>query len=96
MNRKKVRRASVLLLSFGLCLATASPGANYICADAAGITNRLLSGNAAGRLFQFEKSYEEKLAEANKRKEDLERKKQAVGAQFGLIILRNLTYKLCS
>ncbi len=82
MNRKKIKRASVLLLSFGLCVTTVLPGGNNLRADAAGITNRLLSGSATGTFFQFEKSYEEKLAEANKRKEELERKKQAVAAQI--------------
>ncbi|MDE7327144.1 MAG: hypothetical protein K2N63_12870, partial [Lachnospiraceae bacterium] len=80
MNRKKWK-AAVFLLGGVLFVGAVFPPGN-VQVNAAALTNRLLMGSATGKLLQFEKSYEEKLAEANKRKEELERKKQAVAAQI--------------
>lgn len=80
---RKLRMASVFLLVFGLGAGEFTPAVvGNVRADAAVITNRLVTGRTAGRWFQFAKSYEEKLAEAEERKAQLERKKQEIAAQI--------------
>ena len=81
MKYKKCRKAAVLLLG-GILLTGAASHAAGVRVNAAPLTNRLFMGSAAGKAVQFEKSYAEKLDEANRRKEELERKKQAVAAQI--------------
>ncbi len=81
MKYKKCRKAAVLLFG-GILLTGAASHAAGVRVNAAPLTNRLFMGSAAGKVVQFEKSYAEKLDEANRRKEELERKKQAVAAQI--------------
>lgn len=80
----KVRRILVFLLVFGFCAGEFSPAViGNVRADAAVLINQLAAGgSAAAKAFQLAKSYEEKLAEAEERKAELEKKKQAVAAQI--------------
>ncbi len=79
----RLQKVSVFLLAFGLCAGELTPAVvGNVRTDAAVLTGQLLSGSTAGRMLQLAQSYEEKLAEAQERKAELERKKQEVAAQI--------------
>lgn len=80
----KVQRILVFFLAFGFCVGELSPAVvGNVRASAAVLVNPLAAGGgAAVKFFQLAKSYEEKLAEAEERKAELEKKKQAVAAQI--------------
>lgn len=80
---KKLRRTMIFLVAFGIFGGELPPAAvANLRAEAAVLTGRLHSGGMVGKFLQFEKSYEEKLAEAEKRKEELEKKKQEIANQI--------------
>lgn len=81
--RRKNRRNLIFLTALGIFAGGLPPAAaGNVRTEAAALTGQLHAGGMAGKFLQLEQSYEEKLAEAEKRKAELEKKKQELAEQI--------------